>query len=713
MSPLAEALDHAHSQGILHRDIKPSNVLIDAASRPILADFGLARLLAQSARITHTEQTVGTPDYMSPEQALGGDVDHRSDLYSFGVIVYEMLVGKAPFHGETPASTLLAQVHQSPPSPTEINPDIEPGVEAIILRTLAKSPDDRYPSATHIVRSLARTDSRDRQAEAADDTLATAATPARGEGTAAHSGVSSLDARSTGTGRMILTFVTWLPRLSRRWWLITAAAGIGAVLALLISLLLVLRSDGEPVLTAEQPTGDIAIEKATRAMEALTSGKSKLAALLQSARLVETPQPESSPQLGSATISIENAMLALAALDGTSSQSQPTESVGATRSRVEQNVRELRGIGAEWEIETRDATREELASVSRTLFIRDYLRSNAYEAGELYKALELIGEDDQLADLLATVPLTPMPALFDDESDTLYILEGMLRVEAADELAYAGAYMSGIQKQGFDVSEMRGRARELGYDQFRAAVGFIGGDLFQVQQEYRSVVLSGAELPEVSGLVSQAQLPGTPSAVRKLALFAQREGGEFVAQLFGTTGSWELVNEAYSQPPVSTEQILHVEKYVSGEEPIRLEVPDFSAEIGEGWVQLRMDTMGEFLKKTHLEEHLDTIRASSAAAGWGGDAYSLLVGPQGERVLILLIAWDSLKDSSELFEAYQLFAKNKTQGAATATKLGDTVWKWVSQDEAIFLGQNGPSTLLVIGDNEPLVGRVLELLGGS
>ena len=153
--PIAQGLDYAHSQGVIHRDIKPPNILIDSEGRPKLSDFGLALLVRASAGLTKSDSVLGTPEYMSPEQALGRPADNRSDLYSLAVVIYQMLLGQTPFKGDTPSATLLAHIHQSVPLPTSLNSDIDPRLEAALLRGLAKEPDDRYNSGNELVNAFA------------------------------------------------------------------------------------------------------------------------------------------------------------------------------------------------------------------------------------------------------------------------------------------------------------------------------------------------------------------------------------------------------------------------------------------------------------------------------------------------------------------------------------------------------------------------------
>ena len=153
-SQCLRALEYAHERGVVHRDIKPSNLIITtggAVSGVVkLLDFGIARSTAQSAKdltLTDAGTAVGSAHYMSPEQALGREVDARSDLYSMGVVLYEMLIGARPFSGENAYSVLKAHVEQEPLSPAELNPGLPRGLCDAVLRALRKNREDRFPSA--------------------------------------------------------------------------------------------------------------------------------------------------------------------------------------------------------------------------------------------------------------------------------------------------------------------------------------------------------------------------------------------------------------------------------------------------------------------------------------------------------------------------------------------------------------------------------------
>ncbi|RMD66929.1 serine/threonine protein kinase, partial [Candidatus Parcubacteria bacterium] len=118
--PIARALHYAHQQGFIHRDIKPANILLTAEGQPLLSDFGIAKLLTheETQTLTGTGVSVGTPEYMSPEQGLGGEADARSDVYALGIVFYEMLTGRKPFQGETPMAVVVKHINEPLPKPS-------------------------------------------------------------------------------------------------------------------------------------------------------------------------------------------------------------------------------------------------------------------------------------------------------------------------------------------------------------------------------------------------------------------------------------------------------------------------------------------------------------------------------------------------------------------------------------------------------------------
>ena len=149
---VAAALDYAHAHGVVHRDIKPANILLDAAGAACVADFGLAQLMEAGSRLTQTGVLTGTPHYMSPEQALGKRVDHRCDVYSLGIVAYELLAGTTPFTSDSPVAVLLQHVHEPLPVPA-VGPSGSRWM-APVQKATAKNPQERWASAGAFVGAL-------------------------------------------------------------------------------------------------------------------------------------------------------------------------------------------------------------------------------------------------------------------------------------------------------------------------------------------------------------------------------------------------------------------------------------------------------------------------------------------------------------------------------------------------------------------------------
>lgn len=152
---LASALMYAHEQGVVHRDVKPVNVLMDRSGRPILSDFGIAKVLASTKdQLTRPGAGVGTPEYMSPEQCLGGAIDGRADIYALGIMLFEALVGRTPFLGDNYPALAHSHIYEAPPRPSALNPLITPALEQIVLTALMKNPVQRYQRASDMAEAL-------------------------------------------------------------------------------------------------------------------------------------------------------------------------------------------------------------------------------------------------------------------------------------------------------------------------------------------------------------------------------------------------------------------------------------------------------------------------------------------------------------------------------------------------------------------------------
>jgi tRNA A-37 threonylcarbamoyl transferase component Bud32 len=178
--PVAQALDAAHQKGMVHRDVKPGNIMLDRSGTVKVVDFGIARAAADDT-LTQTGIVLGTAAYLSPEQAQGVAVDPRSDVYSLGCVLYEMVTGRKPFTGDSALAIAYKHVREDPAPPSQVNPDIPPELEAVVMTAMAKDPGQRFPSGGAMQEALSAAATGEMPAMAAVGTGATEPLPGSGD----------------------------------------------------------------------------------------------------------------------------------------------------------------------------------------------------------------------------------------------------------------------------------------------------------------------------------------------------------------------------------------------------------------------------------------------------------------------------------------------------------------------------------------------------
>ena len=300
---------------------------------------------------------------------------------------------------------------------------------------------------------------------------------------------------------------------------------------------------------------------------------------------------------------------------------------------------------------------------------------------------------------MLALQLRQVSALLDDRTGEVYVLSDAADITPELELSYAMAYTGGLLQALFDVASLSDRTTDTS-DRFRAVSALISGDIAMVVGGYPLNETSDATNSQPGDTGQAAALENTPTIVRKLSLFPRNEGKWFVEDLFFNSNSWDTVNRAYDSPPVSTEQVLHPEKYLANELPVPVSLKGFPTLMSAGWSLTAQDTIGEFLLKSYLEEHLSGDQAEKASAGWGGDTYILMSNAKLGRLLVGLFTFDTVSDAQEFYSAFEDFMAAATEGTNTEVRPADTSIMWVTEGgKSVFLGQKLPSAFIIISDD--------------
>ncbi len=357
-----------------------------------------------------------------------------------------------------------------------------------------------------------------------------------------------------------------------------------------------------------------------------------------------------------------------------------------------------------------------LRPVQREFITREQLREhlaqdldeNLDDVQETRELFVTLGVLDRAADyhaMLLSLYGETVLGFFDADDEMLFVVNDD-DFDPNDVLTYAHEYVHSLQQQHFDIKAIRERLEDNS-DQSLAFLGVIEGDATIGQTLYFFNYMDEQDLErlrEIFAATDTAQFDASPHLVRRIFTFPYIEGYRFVLTGYLSEGeTWGVIDDIYENPPRSTEQVLHPEKYVSGEEPIAVELPDLDAALGDDWTAISTDTLGEFLIMAYIEPWLESEAiAIAAASGWGGDKYTLLKGPNDANLLAVSIAWDTPEDAQEFFDLFSQAMTTRTALEWQPAGEGSTARTLLLADQAIYIALDAATTRLIYAP-DPIV----------
>ena len=330
--------------------------------------------------------------------------------------------------------------------------------------------------------------------------------------------------------------------------------------------------------------------------------------------------------------------------------------------RIQQQVAQLRGLTPKSPVPLRFLDQQGLTQYLVQNFDRDYLANERESDQKLLSTLGVLNQGDNVVQILLDLLTEQVIGTYSADDKVMYVVGGASSFGPDEQVTFAHEFTHSLQDQYYDLNKLMPKHTDND-DRSEAIQALVEGDAVLVQRLWAQSALSPTELSQLGqgSSDSSSKLFQAPNFIREQLLFPYGDGFNFVRQIYqaGGTGA---VDEVFRNPPDSTEQILHPDKYRAHEKPVAVSLPDLSGSLGQGWRQINQNTLGEMALRLMLEEYTDANRASRAAAGWGGDRWSLLE-KDGRQALVLSTTWDTPTDAREFFDAEGLALKNRFSGA--------------------------------------------------
>ena len=420
----------------------------------------------------------------------------------------------------------------------------------------------------------------------------------------------------------------------------------------------------------------------------------------------ETPTPEPTP-----TFEPEPMILPTAEVGVGTPTPLPGDPLSLTLDGLELRINVIRDLSTMRPVEREFLDRDELAALLGQLFEED--REEILRDQLLYATLGILEEGVSLFDVLLTLYGEGVLGLYRAEEEKFYIVGDQLEFTPEQTRTYVHEFVHALQQQHYDF-DATFEALEGNSDASAALRALVEGDARLAETAYTFEHMDEAERAASEGQASDALITAfrsAPRVIQRQYLFPYVEGMNFAITLYREDG-WNAMDKAHDDLPQSTEQILHPEKYVDRDEPMLVELPDLVQAMGEGWSVVAKDTLGEFLLQAYFESEMSIEQAITASDGWGGDAFTLLEGPNGDALLVLSILWDTEEDARQFTDAFAAFTQFRTKGEWEVLEDGAGA-RLALADQSIFIDLDATGTLVVFAPGADTLDKVMSALVGE
>ena len=378
--------------------------------------------------------------------------------------------------------------------------------------------------------------------------------------------------------------------------------------------------------------------------------------------------------------------------------------------RIEQQVSQLRGLQAKSDVTLKFLDEASLRQYFLNNFQRDYLPNERESDQKLLTTLGLLRSNETVVQILLEVLQEQVIGVYNEDEKAMYLVSDSAQFGPDEQDTFAHEFTHALQDQYFDLTRLAPKHPDND-DKSLAMQALIEGDAVLIQRLWAQENLTPDQLNQLGQGGADSALFSAPVFIREQLLFPYGDGFNFVRRIYQTAGGYAGVDEVFRNPPDSTEQILHPEKFRTREKPVEVTLPDVATAMGDGWRAINSNVLGELDLRLIMEQLTDEGRAVRGSSGWGGDRW-LLLEKDGRQALVIKTVWDSETDARNFFDTFGLALRNRFSGARQE-EASPTRQALTASTGATELRRNGPNVLAVISFDRGTAEALVNAVGGG